>query len=135
MRPTLSMGLLSLAATGMISASVASAQARKPIGLITGGTVMLEPKSITRDGSIVTAALRVQFHKPTKVPGGNWYNSRTVLMLDCRKQVVAVKENWYYSDARGTKVAQHKVVGIPGYATPLPGSMPQVALDHLCQAK
>lgn len=135
MLPTFSMGLLSLAASGTLSASVPTAQAPKPIGLITGGTVLLEPKSVTRDGRIVTAALRVQFHKPTKVPGGNWYSSRTVLMLDCRKHVVAVKENWYYSDARGTKVAQHKVVGIPGYATPLPGSMPQVALDHLCQAK
>jgi hypothetical protein len=90
---------------------------------------------VKREGAIITAALRVQFHKPTKVPGGNWYSSRTLLMLDCRKQVVAVQENWYYSDAKGTKVAQHKEVGIPGYATPLPGSMPKVALDHLCQAK
>jgi hypothetical protein len=118
-----------------VAASVASAQSSKPIGLINGGTVLLETKSVTRDAGIITAALRVQFHKPTKVPGGNWYSSRTLLMLDCRKQVVAVKENWYYSDAKGTKVAQHKEVGIPGYATPLPGSMPKVALDHLCQAK
>ena len=118
-----------------VAATVAAAQSPTPIGLITGGTVLLEPKSVQRDGGIITAALRVQFHKPTKVPGGNWYSSRTLLMLDCRKQVVAVKENWYYSDAKGTKVAQHKEVGIPGYATPLPGSMPKVALDHLCQAK
>ncbi len=118
-----------------VAASVAAAQSPKPIGLITGGTVLLEAKSVTRDAGIITAALRVQFHKPTKVPGGNWYSSRTLLMLDCRKQVVAVKENWYYSNAKGTKVAQHKEVGIPGYATPLPGSMPKVALDHLCQAK
>ena len=118
-----------------VAATVAAAQSPKPIGLITGGTVLLEAKSVTRNASIITAALRVQFHKPTKVPGGNWYSSRTLLMLDCRKQVVAVKENWYYSDAKGTKVAQHKEVGIPGYATPLPGSMPKVALDHLCQAR
>ena len=116
-----------------VSASVATAQSPKPIGLINGGTVLLEAKSVKRDAGIITAALRVQFHKPTKVPGGNWYSSRTLLMLDCRKQVVAVKENWYYSDAKGTKVAQHKEVGIPGYATPLPGSMPKVALDHLCR--
>lgn len=119
-----------------LSARAASAQAPKPIGLINGGTVLLESKSVNRDkAGIITAALRVQFHKPTKVPGGSWYSSRTLLMLDCRKAVVAVKENWYYSDAKGTKVAQHKEVGIPGYATPLPGSMPKVALDHLCQAR
>ena len=116
-----------------VAASVATAQSPKPIGLINGGTVLLEAKSVKRDAGIITAALRVQFHKPTKVPGGNWYSSRTLLMLDCRKQVVAVKENWYYSDAKSTKVAQHKEVGIPGYATPLPGSMPKVALDHLCR--
>lgn len=133
--PSLSRLLLSLAAAGTMSASVASAQSPKPIGLINGGTVLLESKSVKRNGGIITAALRVQFHKPTKVPGGNWFSARTLLMLDCRKQVVAVKENWYYSNAKGTKVAQHKVVGIPGYATPLPGSMPKVALDHLCQAK
>jgi hypothetical protein len=120
-------------AAGALSARGAQAQSRQPIGLINGGTVLLEPKSVQRDGGIITAALRVQFHKPTKVPGGNWYSSRTLLMLDCRKQIVAVKENWYYSDAKGTKVAQHKEVGIPGYATPLPGSMPKVALDHLCR--
>ena len=85
-----------------LQATRASAQARKPIGLINGGTVLLESKSVKRDGGIITAALRVQFHKPTKVPGGNWYSSRTRLMLDCRKQVVAVQENWYYSDAKGS---------------------------------
>lgn len=116
----------------LLSGSALGAQARKPIGLINGGTVLLEPKTVKRDGGMITAALRVQFHKPTKVPGGNWYSSRTLLMIDCRKQVIAVKENWYYSDAKGTKVAQHKEVGIPGFATPLPGSMPKVALDHLC---
>ncbi|QJR37428.1 surface-adhesin E family protein [Gemmatimonas groenlandica] len=126
---------LSSLAVIALSSREASAQAPKPIGLIKGGTVLLESKSVKRDGGIITAPLRVQFHKPTKVPGGNWYSSRTLLLLDCRKQVVAVKENWYYSDAKGTKVAQHKEVGIPGYATPLPGSMPKVALDHLCQTK
>lgn len=127
--------IFALASAGLLAPRGLSAQARKPIGLINGGTVLLESKTVKREGAIITAALRVQFHKPTKVPGGNWYSSRTLLMLDCRKQVVAVQENWYYSDAKGTKVAQHKEVGIPGYATPLPGSMPKVALDHLCQAK
>ena len=101
----------------VVAATSLGAQSPKAIGLIRGGTVLL------------------QFHTPTKVPGGNWYSSRTLLMLNCRKQEVAVKENWYYSNAKGTKVAQHKEVGIPGYATPLPGSMPKVALDHLCQAR
>lgn len=124
---------LFVSAAVLLGGGPVGAQSRKPIGLINGGTVLLESKTVKRNGGIITAGLRVQFHKPTKVPGGNWYSSRTLLMLDCRKQVVAVKENWYYSDAKGTKVAQHKEVGIPGYATPLPGSMPKIALDHLCR--
>ena len=119
----------------VVAATSLGAQSPKTIGLIRGGTVLLEPQTVTREAGIITAAVRVQFHTPTKVPGGNWYSSRTLLMLNCRKQEVAVKENWYYSNAKGTKVAQHKEVGIPGYATPLPGSMPKVALDHLCQAR
>ena len=124
-----SVGMLAMltSAAVLLGGGPLGAQSRQPIGLINGGTVLLEPKTVTRDGGIITAALRVQFHKPTKVPGGSWYSSRTLLMIDCRKQVIAVKENWYYSDAKGAKVAQHKEVGIPGYATPLPGSMPKVA--------
>ena len=112
----------------VVAATSLGAQSPKAIGLIRGGTVLLEPQTVTREAGIITAAVRVQFHT-------NWYSSRTLLMLNCRKQEVAVKENWYYSNAKGTKVAQHKEVGIPGYATPLPGSMPKVALDHLCQAR
>ena len=51
------------------------AQSPKPIGLITGGTVLLESKTVKRDAGIITAALRVQFHKPTKVPGGKLNDS------------------------------------------------------------
>lgn len=112
-----------------------AAQSRTEIGTISGGNpVLLETKSVSKAAGIITAAVRVKFVKPTKVPGGFWYSSRTILMLDCKQQLVAVKENWYYANEQGTTVGNHKVVGIPGYATPLPGSMPKVALDHLCRA-
>lgn len=118
-----------------VPAATLPAQPPQRIGPIRGGTVFLEPKSVQRKDGIIAAALRVQFDKPSKVPGGTWYGSRTLLRLDCRKQLIAVTENWYYSDAKGTQVAQHKVVGIPGYGTPLPGSMGRVALDHLCSTR
>ncbi len=113
-----------------------SAQSRQEIGTISGGNpVLLETKTVSRAAGIITAAVRVKFLKPTKVPAGFWYSSRTIVMLDCKKQLVAVKENWYYADEAGVKIGNHKVVGIPGYATPLPGSMPKVALDHLCRTR
>jgi hypothetical protein len=43
-----------------------------------------------------------------------------------------VKENWYNWDADGRKVANHKVVGLPGFRSPIGGSLPDVAMRHLC---
>ena len=47
---------------------------------------------------------------------------------------MAVKENRYYGDAQFTKVASEKIVKIPGYAAPVPGSVPALALKELCPA-
>lgn len=105
------------------------------IGTITGGhPVRLEPTSLRTERGITTAAVRVRFLAPVKVPAGTWAASRTILMVDCARQMVAVKENWYYKDAAGRKVAEHKVVGQPGFGAPLPGSVGAVTMKHLCKA-
>lgn len=110
-------------------------QPQQDIGTITGGhPVRLEATSVRTTGGITTAAVRVRFLAPVKVPGGTWAASRTIVMVDCAKRAVAVKENWYYKDAAGKQVAQHRVVAQPGYGPPLPGSVGSVALKHLCQA-
>jgi hypothetical protein len=109
-------------------------QPQQEIGTITGGhPVRLEATSVRTTGGITTAAVRVRFLAPVKVPGGTWGASRTIVMVDCAARAVAVKENWYYKDAAGKQVAQHRVVPQPGYGPPLPGSVGSVALKHLCQ--
>jgi hypothetical protein len=110
------------------------AQALDSIGVTSvGNIVLIERRSITRADGIVTAAVRARFLKPVKAPGGDLRASRTIAMFDCAKRTVAVKENWYYWDLKGTKVANHKVVGKPGYSSPIGGSLPDVAMRHLCE--
>ena len=112
----------------------ASAQKLVEIGTtMVGNPVLLESGSVSTTKGIVNATVRAKFLKPVKAPGGDLRSSRTIAMFDCTKWVVAVKENWYYSDDVGKKVASHKVVGIPGYGSPIKGSLPDVAMAHLCK--
>jgi hypothetical protein len=54
-------------------------------------------------------------------------------MFDCAKQVVAVKENTYYHDEKANRIYQHSKPGIPGYAKPFQGALPEVAMAYLCK--
>ena len=140
MRRSLAHPVLVSACAGLLAiAAPASAQqhsaALKEIGTTsTGDPVLLETKSVKTAQGIITAAIRARFAKPTKASMGDLYASRTIAMFDCAKQVVAVKENWYYFDQAGTKPGPHKVVGIPGFAPAFKGSVPDVAMGYLCKA-
>ena len=109
------------------------AQALQDIGTISGGNpAMLETRTVKKSGDEITATVRVKFLKPAKAPGGEWFGSRTVVAVRCAAGTVAVKENRYYGDANFKKVANEKIVKIPGYAAPVPGSVPALALKALC---
>lgn len=112
------------------------AQSLKPVGAISGGNpVALETRTVKRGPTEITATLRTTFLKPAKAPGGDWYGSRTLVAVRCAEGTVAVKENRYYGDAKFTKVANERIVKIPGYAAPVPGSVPALALAQLCPAR
>jgi hypothetical protein len=128
--------LLGLTAISLAAPRALSAQPGKEIGKTsTCDPVFLELKSVKKDKGIITASIRARFAKPTKAPMGDLYSSRTIAMFDCAKQVVAVKENWYYLDQAGKKIGNHRVVGIPGYGPAFKGSVPDVAMTYLCAAK
>lgn len=113
-----------------------SAQTLKPVGSLAGGNpVALESRTVKKTSGEITATFRTTFAKPAKAPGGEWFGSRTVVAVRCAAGTVAVKENRYYGDARFTKVASEKIVKIPGYAPPIPGSVPAFALKELCPAR
>jgi len=125
-----------LLAIGLLMSSSAEAQRLKEIGKTsTGDPVFIETGSVKKADGIITASIRARFAKPTKASFGDLYASRTIVMFDCTKQVVAVKENWYYFDAAGKKIGNHKVVGKPGYGPVFKGSVPDVAMAHLCAAR
>lgn len=127
--------LLAVSAS-MTAARPAGAQTLKPVGSLAGNNaVALETRTVKRSAGEITATLRTTFAKPAKAPGGEWYGSRTLIAVRCAAGTVAVKENRYYGDAKFTKVASEKIVQIPGYAAPVPGSVPALALTALCPAK
>lgn len=120
----------------LLSPAPLAAQGRwKEIGKTSvGNPVWLDTRSVRKAGGIVTATVRATFVKPVKTPKGELTASRTIAMFDCAKRVVAVKENTLYHDERTNRVFEHRVVGKPGYATTIKGSLPDIALHHLCAA-
>ena len=112
-----------------------SAQAQQQIGLTSAGTpVMLETRSVTRAGGIITATLRVAMQPPIKTSNGDIVSMRSIAMIDCAKQTTATKERWFYFDAKGTKEARHDKPGIPGFGPAIKGSLADVALVHFCSS-
>lgn len=131
--PLLSSLLLALAA---VLPTEGAAQRRwKEIGRTSvGNPVYIDPRSVRRADGIITATVRATFVKPVKTAKGNLTASRTVVMFDCARRLVAVKENTLYLDERANRVFEHRVVGRPGYSTTIKGSLPDVALAHFCPA-
>jgi hypothetical protein len=116
--------------------STAPAQALKAIGATSVGTpVMLETASVARQGTLVTATVRVKLQPPLKGATGDLRSSRTIAMYDCAKHTVATKESWYYLDEAGKKEGMHKVVKIPGFGPVFKGSLADVAMIYLCAGK
>ena len=134
-RVALGVGIALGLALPLLRPMPAAAQgAWQPIGTTNvGNPVSLQTKSVKRAGGITTATLRVRFAKPVASPQGPVTSSRTVVMFDCAKRMVAIRENVYYHDEQANKVWQRKTVAIPGYAAPFEGSMPAVGMAHLCK--
>jgi hypothetical protein len=124
-----------LAGALLVLPGALSAQGMKDIGKTSAGSpVMLETKSVTRAGGIITATLRVALAPPVKTANGDMVLLRSVAMIDCAKQATATKERWFFYDAKGTKEARHDKPGIPGYGPALKGSLADVAIAHFCTA-
>ncbi len=118
-----------------LAAGPARAQQWTEVGKTSvGNPVFVAMKSVQRgkDG-IVTATVRAVFVKGVKTPRGELKASRTVVMIDCAKRVIAVKENTYYFDEGMTKVYEKTAPKIPGYASPIKGTLPDIAMAALCK--
>lgn len=114
----------------------AAAQGRwKEIGKTsTGNTVMLDPKSVTKDkDGIITATLQMPYAKPYETPQGKVLLSRAKAKFDCAKRQIAVLESTTYGDLGGTKAMSHSKPKIPGFGTVFTSNYSGVALEHLCK--
>ena len=119
----------------MAIASPRSAHAQwKEIGkTVIGNPVFVLNKSVSKakDG-IITATVRATFVKPVKTAKGELKASKTVVMIDCAKHLIAVKENTYYFDEGMTRVYEKTAPKLPGFSSPFKGSLPEVAMGYLC---
>ena len=99
-----------------------------------GNPVYIDPKSVKKgtDG-IITATVRATFAKPVATPKGPITASRTVGMFDCTKKTVAVKENTFFHDEKANTVYQHSAAKQPGFGPAIRGTLPDVAMAHLCK--
>lgn len=117
-------------------ATSASAQSPREIGRTAANNpVLVEPRTVKREGTLLNATIRVRFAKAVKVPGGDWWSSRTRLVFDCSNRQVKVFENWYYGDTTWRRVASHTVSGQPAFGTVMGGSMTSVGYDALCPVR
>lgn len=119
--------------------ALVAAQPRTPrwqeIGrTVVGNPVFLDLRTMATKAGITTATLRVAFVKPVRTPRGELTSSRTIVLVDCAKRELAVKENWYFHDERANRVYEHKVVAKPGFSKAFEGSMQGVAMRRLCGA-
>jgi hypothetical protein len=119
----------------LAATSPLAAQGRwKEIGRTTSNNpVFIDPSSVRTKEGIVTARLQVKFVEPVKTPKGNWMLSRHVAMFNCAKKIVAAKSTYYYGDAAARKVVDSSVAKIPGFGSPIGGSMTQIAMDYVCK--
>jgi hypothetical protein len=99
-----------------------------------GNPVFIDTRSVKKgaDG-IITATVRAEFVKPVATPKGPLTSSRTVVMFDCAKKTTAVKENIYFHDEKTNKVFQRSAAGQPGFGPAIRGTLPDIAMAHLCK--
>src|SRR6476620_4351671 len=117
----------------LLSTSVHAQKKWTDIGTTAAGNhVFIDPKSVKKNGNLVSATVRVVFTTPVKTAQGTWMSSRTAATFDCAAKKLAAKENTYYGDAKETKVVEKKVNAQPGYGVALGGTMGAVTKKYLC---
>lgn len=138
-RPAVARSLAAGATVAVLVALVPSAvraQRWQEIGKTsTGNTVYVNPASVVKRDSIVTATVRVVFAKPTPTPKGPITGSRSVAMFNCVRRTVAVKENIIWHDERKGTIYEKRTPAKPGFGPVFNSTFSGVAMNHLCGPK
>ncbi len=111
----------------------AQAQRWREIGKTsTGNAVFIDPSSVSKRDSIITATVRVVYAKPVDTPKGPITGSRSVAMFNCARKTIAVKENIIWHDERAGRIYEKRTPRQPGFGRVFSSNCSGVALAHLC---
>lgn len=122
-----------LAAAVLALPARAQAQKWQEVGKTsTGNPVYIDPASVVRKDSLVSATVRVVFAKPTDTPKGPITGSRAKATFNCLRKTVAVKENILWHDEKKGTIYEKRVPKMPGYGPVFASNFSGVALAHLC---
>ena len=122
-----------LALVVLLTPLAVQAQRWKSIGTtVTGSEVFVDPSSISKKDSIITATVRVVFKEPTPTPKGPITGSRAVAMFNCARKTVAVKENIIWHDERKGTIYEKRTPRQPGFGPVFSSNFSGVALTYLC---
>ena len=129
-RPVHSLALLLLCS---LIPAAAQAQRWKEIGKTsTGNLVYVDPASVTKKDSIITATVRVVYAKPTETPKGPINGSRATAMFNCARRTVAVKETIIWHDEKKGTIYEKRTPAKPGYGPVFKSNFSGVAMEYLC---
>ena len=125
--------LLLTALVAALASQTAQAQRWRPIGqTVTGSSVFIDPSSVSKKDSIITATVRVVFKEPTPTPKGPITGSRAIAMFNCERKTVAVKENIIWHDERLGTIYEKRTPKQPGFGPVFSSNFSGVALTYLC---
>lgn len=122
-----------LAVVALLVPGSARAQRWREIGKTsTGNTVYVDPASIVKQDSLVSATVRTLYATPSESPKGPLNASRAIATFNCLRRTVMVKEIWIYHDIQKGTVYEHRKPKIPGYSTTFQSNFSGPALAYLC---
>ena len=117
----------------LLVALPAQAQRWREVGkTTTGNAVFIDPASVSKRDSIITATVRVVYAKPVDTPKGPITGSRSVAMFNCARRTIAVKENIIWHDERAGRIYEKRTPRQPGFGPVFSSNFSGVALAHLC---
>jgi hypothetical protein len=125
--------ILRACALVLLLALPAQAQRWREIGKTsTGNAVFIDPASVSKRDSIITATVRVVYSKAVDTPKGPITGSRAVAMFNCARKTIAVKENIIWHDERAGRIYEKRTPRQPGFGPVFASNFSGVALAHLC---
>ena len=104
-----------------------------------GATVYVDPRTVIRRDSRITATVFVRFNRPVPTKDGTMRSMRAIAHFECRARRMALAEDWTFSDFDGKDLMRYERTPVRGfdraYDPAVRGSLAALSLDHFCGAR